>query len=346
MGFRAAPAQAVSDGATSAAVADYDGDGRLDVILNSGSATVSTLLRGNGDGTFVGSMLNFSEMVVSANTADFNNDGHADYVGLAPTASQVSVFLGNGDGTFRPKQSSMVASNATDLEIGDLDGDGIADVVTLSVSAGMFSASLGKGDGTFNTPTVMPAMTTSIDLADFNRDGNLDVLTANTASGTLFTIFPGKGDGTFDPKIDTMTAPMQEFFVIGDVNGDQRPDVLTEHMPTAAMNVATAWLGNGDGTFSQGATIMTGTAEIRRLDDFGDSAAVDLICLAPLSAEVRVGNGDGTFQPPISLPFASRPTNGRIADFDGNGRLDIMVLEAMTDQLGVLLNECEYRDRD
>src|SRR6516162_3609420 len=86
------------------AVADFNGDGKLDVaVVNEGSNTVSVLL-GNGDGTFR-PKTDFATGTQPWGIAvgDFNGDGKLDLVVANRGAHSLSILLGNGDGTFQPK---------------------------------------------------------------------------------------------------------------------------------------------------------------------------------------------------------------------------------------------------
>jgi hypothetical protein len=176
------------------AVADFNGDGKLDIL----EQTTGTLnvLPGNGDGTFksaLGTPSGASLMVVAA--ADVNGDGKVDVVGVS--GSTLFVYLGKGDGTFGSPISSNLGSTATATAVllfGDFNGDGKLDVIinvgNLGSGTGIL---LGNGDGTFQTG-VFPANLTNFFAqltADVNNDGELDLI---TPSGQVAL---GNGDGTF-----------------------------------------------------------------------------------------------------------------------------------------------------
>ena len=256
-------------------MADFNGDGKLDLaVANSGSTNVSVLL-GKGDGTFRAAV-NYGTGLSprSIALADFDADGKLDIVVANSSSTSVSVLLGKGDGTFKPATFFAAGGPAAFVAVGDVNRDGKPDLVVANPSAvttnGTFSVLLGKGDGTFGSPTSMDAgnYPTSIALGDFNGDGNLDLALANRPVDTAFnahgyvSVFLGKGDGTFQAPTAYEAGWKPRRILGGDFNGDGKLDLAVA---------------------SYGAGFNPGTAT----DDTGDF-------------EIRFGNGDGTFWGGIS----------------------------------------------
>ena len=271
--------------------------------------------------------------------ADFNNDGIMD---LADTANDgtIPIFLGNRADTFRFADYATSAYypnfGADNAAYGDFNGDGNLDVAYQAYfgfnSPLGLSVALGEGNGKFRNgwyedeSNIYPE---NVVVGDFNGDGKLDLITG----GSLFTyVYLGNGDGTFDLS---QTYDFGGIIMLaGDFNNDGKLDlVVYEDAQPAALSIA---LGNGDGTFQALQQVTTadvgcGFGPIMLVNDFNGDGNLDIAYCSNTNLAISLGNGNGTFQQPVS--YVVDTTSGftfAAGDFNSDGKTDLIVSDSST----------------
>src|SRR6266567_4377118 len=341
------------NGPSGIAVGDFNGDGKLDLaVVNFGDWNIYVLL-GNGDGTFQAARSvyfasggGFPWYVV---TADFNGDGKLDLAVSNYGGNSLSVLLGNGDGTFQAPQTTPVGTNPAQVAVGDFNGDGKPDLVVSSVGNNTVSVLLGKGGGTFLPPLVTPVGPNPwyFAVGDFNGDGKLDLavddygcpLDCNSSPSNTVTVLLGNGDGTFLPAPSLTVGNGPAGVVVGDFNGDGKPDLAVANLNDNTLSVL---LGNGDGTFQAPHTFadpgMTHPYFVA-IGDFNRDGKQDLVVTNHLFATVSVllGNGDGTFQAAQDFAVDNDPVYVTVNDFNGDAAPDLAVANLHAIAISVLL---------
>jgi hypothetical protein len=244
------------------AVADFNGDHKLDLAVSVTTTNSVSILLGNGDGTFQPAVSYAVESSPQGITVgDLNGDGHPDVVaanqcGVDPTCRQgtISVLLGNGDGTFQKELSFNGGLSPLSVTVADFNGDGHLDVAVADacgtdpkcVSNGSVGVLLGNGDGTLQPLVSYPATagaTVRLTVGDFNGDHHPDVVALSSQTPNI-TVFLGNGDGTLAPGTNYVTSLVPIWVVVGDFNRDHAQDLAIVNEFSSDVSL----LLNGGGT--------------------------------------------------------------------------------------------------
>ena len=260
------------------AIGDFNEDGNKDVAAIIGSGA-SSLLFGNGDGTLQPAKISLSNQANAAATGDFNNDGELDIVTIMGNGTQSpgSLYLGDGDGGFRLGPSFYGGLHGHDIAVGDFNGDGNLDIATIpDPNLNSFTVLLGDGTGNLTVLNNFASGGTApqrLAVADFNRDGLLDIAVLNNGSNTVAVLL-GNGDGTFKtPVVYGTGGSSPSAIAIGDMNADGKPDIVVANHT----NSFTVLLGKGDGTFPKSKTFKTANyPEDLTIGDFNRDGHLDV----------------------------------------------------------------------
>ncbi|HEX7670749.1 MAG TPA: VCBS repeat-containing protein [Polyangiaceae bacterium] len=212
------------------AVADFDGDGRLDfgwaLLLN---GVVVYLNRGGGSFDAVETMPNPVTPYMNAMaSADFDRDGRPDLAGVSwgyGYPSYLRIFHNTGAARFAETDLAQGNQSPQVIAAGDLNGDGWPDLVIDDAGTGM-EVLRNREDGTFGPPTTytFPEEVRSITIGDLNGDGASDVVFGGYGLNDLGVFF-NRGDGTFAPAVHWDVTNNPWAVALGDLNGDGHLDV-------------------------------------------------------------------------------------------------------------------------
>jgi hypothetical protein len=334
-------------GPRSVALGDFNRDGTPDVAVANASSKTVTVLRGNGNGTFTQTaIILFSTTPMFVVAADFDGDGKLDLVVTNSADSNIYFVHGDGAGNFSGPVATSAALDPVSfshaIAVGDFDGDGNLDLVVTNSSDKSLAILLGNGAGAFTLSTLnldRPAQ--SVAAADFNGDGKLDLAVAD--SNSVWTLL-GKGDGTFDPPVDISQGNSPSFVAVADFNRDGIPDLAINSLTDKNICIR---LGNGDDTFAtcSGAfkRDVPVTPQFILPADLNEDGILDLV--VPLDGSqlsVFQGASDGSFNSGQNLVVKSSSLSAVVADFNGDGKPDILSANFRTGGFSLLTNATAF----
>jgi hypothetical protein len=237
------------------------------------------------------------------------------------------------------------------IAVADLNHDGKADLVVANTEDRTVSVLLGDGKGHFvpapGSPFACGPSPNDIAVADMNRDGNPDLVIANTGTPYI-TILLGDGKGSFVPSphspFATMSYPHVHGVVAADFMGNGKPAVITDSWGHDQILMLP---GDGAGNLLLPGTLFhTGKRPYQRLRsaDFNGDGKPDVVTtdLDANAVTVLLGDGHGGLHEVVGSPFPAgvAPWSIAIGDLNRDGKLDLAVLpydQSVTnpEQLGV-----------
>jgi len=309
-------------------VADFNGDGAVDLAAADAQNDVVYILLGDNTGSFTLKVaLPNGSGPTKVLTGDFNGDGHLDIIVQGVFGADATVYLGKGDGTFQAGVRYTGPHNIGGMILQDMDGDGHPDLVvsgfndTIDIlhgnSDGTF-ASTSSGGSSYGGPGAV-----LLAVFDFNSDGILDIA---TASNNGISILLGKGHLAYSPPVPYSGSPTPISAVIADFNGDGREDFAE----IAPGGIALIFGAPG------------GTLQSADLYDLGEGAALNGVAIADFNGDhlpdiavnvpaevpaLLLGQSGGKFK----IAAGPEGTGGQLAafiftgDFNGDGHADLLL---------------------
>jgi hypothetical protein len=326
-----------------AVLADFNGDGKLDVALTTSSGVA--VLLGDGKGGLGAPQVFAADNLPKAlAAADLNGDRKTDLVVANAGSNDVSVLLGNGDGTFQTAQNFSVGQGPLGVAIADFNGDGHPDLAVTNSNqvfnkrgsnGNSVAILLGTGTGSFNPATFITVASgpLGVAVADLNLDGKADVVLTNSGTDQV-SVLKGNGDGTFKtpltftvrsgPKPNGGYQP--SYIEVDDFNADGKPDVVVSSLNTATASIL---LGDGTGNLGKPSNLLTGSgpAAVMTGDYNHDGLRDFLTSNAAGTVSVFLGRGAGKFTVESSFSTDTRADQVVVGDFNGDGIPDVAMAD-------------------
>jgi len=259
---------AVGNNPRSVIVADFNGDGFLDLaIANQGDNSIS-LFRGNGDGTFTEfpsspfKLTNTTTISESAPVAmvsgnfrnqinTINNGAEVDLAIVNQVSNNVTILLSSVDSNLNvtlaeaPGSPIPVGTTPVAIATGDLNADSVPDLAVVNQGDSTVSVLLGSTnlDGTFTQATGSPLATAAtpagIAIANFANGTVPDIAVTNKGSSTV-GVYLGLGSGTFASRIELNTPPGPAALIASTLTTSRLPDIaLVSQDPAASQGEVT-----------------------------------------------------------------------------------------------------------
>lgn len=306
-----------------AGVADLDGDGDLDALLN----VVNTALvvwKNDGEARFTPADDSLPVSGIPA-LGDLDGDGDVDL--FLPVRFGYQTWLNDGTGGFSamPELFEQFAAHAVP-RLADFDGDGDLDALGVGDYTYVW---LNDGTGRF---VAQPGLTMTqsaqyAEIADFDNDGDLDVW-----SGAILL---NDGRGRLTP--DEQELPQANTATVGDINGDGFDDLILATLKDGMYVL----VNDGAGRFMLSrqylANLRVDNVSVFDADGDGDLDLWNRFFNGAVYEQIWLNDGEGVFSPSVFLPSSAgnRPAFG---DFDGDGDVDIFQQGSSISDGAVLLN--------
>jgi hypothetical protein len=241
-------------------LADFNRDGNIDAAIPNHETDEISMLFGDGKGSFRKSPefslhMDFNPHAHSAAADDLNNDKKTDLVATSFLGSELFILYGNGNGTFSAEVNRINVPHYPyrNVIIYDINGDRNPDIITPANNSNAVTILIGNGVGRFipteDSPYDIGGNPFFVAVADFNDDGNSDIIASNFDAGTV-SVLPGNKNNDFDESaLKTFSVGLKPVFIATeDLNKDGITDAVCANYES---NNVTVLFGNRKGFFGK-----------------------------------------------------------------------------------------------
>ncbi|CAF1141652.1 unnamed protein product [Adineta steineri] len=339
------------------AVADFNNDNRLDIVVFSNYDESVLILRGTENGSFTAENIfpkGRFDLVNIMKIGDFNNDNRVDLVFTYGNLDYVNILFGNGNGAFRVIDIQLETRECIpeDIAVADFNHDNYSDIVVIDNDDSKVCVFLGNANNTLPLylmfSTGQHSWPQSVTISDFNGDGHADIAVANNKAVNV-GIFLGRGNGTFEVQKRSFTfmGSYPSHIVSGDFHGDAQQDVVISNGITNILTMLSKYR-NGLFTVKENFFMKSNVVEPMVVGDFNCDDHLDIAAMGkPYGIDVLLGYGDGRFEAQSILPdeLISFDSRFGVYDFNDDTYPDIIIANPESSSIDIFLNigECCVR---
>jgi len=321
------------------AVGDLNNDGKGDIAPTCIDDATAYVGVSQGNAIYTRTLsAPFGTGTESSALADIDGDGNQDLALVSQGTGILRVYPGKGDGTFElPLEFASTGAQPVFLISEDLDRDGRNDVISADSGSGTLTIFHGmEGDRILrsaNGVSGVPGAAKSFAVDDFDRNGAPDLFFASLTLPKVAVYLNARDTSPTKPSFTIDVPQKLTSMEVIDVDGDGVSDLVGINLVEDLVIIVpldAAGTPRPATTFRAGQSppeIKTGPQEIAvGKIDAGDS--IDLVIpSAGLNAlSVFLATGPGTYGEPLTIPTVEKPKRVTVADVDGDGKSDVIVL--------------------
>lgn len=303
---------------------------------------------------------------VSVAVGDFHDTNPTGILDLAvanESSNTVSILQGTGTGTFLAQHTTAAGTGPRAIATGDFNRDGWLDLVVVDSKGVAVLVNAKTATGTFNPPLIIStgfSTPEAVAVGDFNGDGCPDLAVTNFGNNTvtvLLNIRTGVCTATFGAPTTFPAGPGPSGIAVGDFF-DQNPGpsgILDLAVVNSFAATVTILKGTGTGSFAISGTFSLSPAtralngpKLIAVGDFNSDGYLDLVVAMDADTATATGQGGavvlinkkttpGSFLTAVLYPADAVPSSVAIGDFNGDGILDLVVANAFSEDISVLI---------
>lgn len=261
---------------------------------------------------------------------DFNNDGELDIIGGTTEPGDIFYWSGDCNGDWQRQQRFNIRADIRSMASRDVNTDGYPDLVFSSIgdTKGVHVWINDHGQFSAGSPVSEKELYEGLRLADINKDGNVDIIAANTSSASIggIQVWLGDGKGNFIHETGPTRLGIYMDVAVADLNKDGNLDIVGAGWGAETGSLR-AWFGLGDGRWSVGPVpvLTKGSFWGVEIADVDGDGNLDIIAASNFNGvHIYYGDGRGAFPRSEMLTEKGSFWKALACDFNGDGIKDII----------------------